>query len=56
MRGGVRGSGFASKVRGFLSSVGNFISVFPLDLKFEYLDIPSIYVSGNGIHGVDSSH
>ena len=55
-RGGVRGSGFAFKVRGLSSPVGNFVSAFPLGLEFEYSVIPSIYVSGNGIHGIDSSH
>ena len=52
----VGGSRFASKVRGLLSSIGDFISTFPLGLEFEYLIIPSIYVNGDSIHGVDPSH
>ena len=36
--------------------VGNFIGTFPLCLEFEYLVIPSFSVSGNSVHGIDSSH
>ena len=52
----VGGVGFPFKIRGFSSSIGNLVGMFPLSLELEYLVIPGINIGGDGVHGVDSPH